>query len=54
MMVFLFAGSHCLDIKIQETSGTHDDGIVNKGSTFSVYCSVPELKGGQMAVWYVM
>ena len=50
----IFTGNHCLSITIQETHGTHDDGIVNRGNTFSIYCSVPEITAGKYAMWYVL
>ena len=51
--LFLIAGSHCIQITMQENYGTKDDGLVAEGSQFSIYCKTPEIRAGYFVVWYV-
>ena len=50
----LVAGLRSLEVAIQESDGAADDGVVEAGGTFSVYCSVPEIRAGNVVVWSVL
>ena len=48
---FFFTVCYGIEIRIDETSGTRNDGMIEHGASFSVHCSAPEVKAGDVVVW---